>query len=692
MKFNPLHQAISIALLSVSGIVVADNNKNIERIEVKGTYFNDYKVDDASGAMRTNTSLLETAQSVTVIPETIIDEQLATTLGEVLTNDASLSPGSKQRNREVFNSRGFELSSSNGYLRDGHQHWSHYQQPIETLSRVEVIKGPSSVLYGQSAPGGLINMVTKKPTENALLDLSADADQNGSTRFMLDAGGNLIEDLNYRGVLVKQDVKFDREYANGENRERDRFLGYIAVDYAITDDLIVNVYYDQTDDKAGLDTGAWLDSNGDVIGDDKYIYDFSWAFTDIRVNNIGTKVDYHLNNDWHMTFGYNEQTFERQRFESAPKKSSDYVVGESYDSKPYDRFDDWQFKTMYFDVKGEFNTGSIRHNILVGANSLDYYYGQLRIKAGTIAYTPGEAEPNRPDISYKTDDSLYTSEYDFYGVYIQDLMTFNEQWQVSIGGRFDKQNKKGADNESFVPKFGLLFHPISDATVYLNYSEGFQPQSSETLNDETDKNHGMKLDAITSEQLELGAKWQVSERLLIETAFFDIEKSGVLVTETLQDDPNFNTITTQAGLQRHKGFELSAQGAVTDTFFVMASTMFLDAEYERDSKYQGKKPVDAPKWSAALWSRYEMTESLAINAGIVYQGERFADANNTVTKDAYTRFDLGATYSTKIGGQNTDFRFNIENVFDTDYLAGGGLNNVTIGDTRTARFEVRVSL
>ena len=692
MKFNPLHQAISIALLSVSGIVVADNNKNIERIEVKGTYFNDYKVDDASGAMRTNTSLLETAQSVTVIPETIIDEQLATTLGEVLTNDASLSPGSKQRNREVFNSRGFELSSSNGYLRDGHQHWSHYQQPIETLSRVEVIKGPSSVLYGQSAPGGLINMVTKKPTENALLDLSADADQNGSIRFMLDAGGNLIEDLNYRGVLVKQDVKFDREYANGENRERDRFLGYIAVDYAITDDLIVNVYYDQTDDKAGLDTGAWLDSNGDVIGDDKYIYDFSWAFTDIRVNNIGTKVDYHLNNDWHMTFGYNEQTFERQRFESAPKKSSDYVVGESYDSKPYDRFDDWQFKTMYFDVKGEFNTGSIRHNVLVGANSLDYYYGQLRIKAGTIAYTPGEAEPNRPDISYKTDDSLYTSEYDFYGVYIQDLMTFNEQWQVSIGGRFDKQNKKGADNESFVPKFGLLFHPISDATVYLNYSEGFQPQSSETLNDETDKNHGMKLDAITSEQLELGAKWQVSERLLIETAFFDIEKSGVLVTETLQDDPNFDTITTQAGLQRHKGFELSAQGAVTDTFFVMASTMFLDAEYERDSKYQSKKPVDAPKWSAALWSRYEMTESLAINAGIVYQGERFADANNTVTKDAYTRLDLGATYSTKIGGQNTDFRFNIENVFDTDYLAGGGLNNVTIGDTRTARFEVRVSL
>ncbi|MDE3272033.1 TonB-dependent siderophore receptor [Pseudoalteromonas sp. G4] len=691
MKLNHITKAITLSLLSLSATAVADEKK-LEVIEVKGTYFNDYKVDDASGAMRGSTSLLETAQSVTVIPETIIDEQLATTLGEVLINDASLSPGSKQRNREVFNARGFALSSSNGYLRDGHQHWSHYQQPIETLSRVEVIKGPSSVLYGQSAPGGLVNMVTKKPTSSSLLDISADADQNGSTRFMLDAGGNLIEDLNYRGVLVKQDVVFDREYANGENRERDRFLGYLAVDYAITDDLIVNVYYDQTDDKTGLDTGAWLNSNGDVIGDKDYIYDFSWAFTDIRVNNLGTKIDYHLNNDWQMTFGYNEQTFERQRFESAPRKPSDYVAGDSYQSRPYDRFDDWQFKTMYFDVKGEFNTGSIRHDLLVGANSLDYYYGQLRVKAASVDYTPGSQEPTRPDISYKTDDTHYTSEYDFYGFYVQDLITFNDTWQVSLGGRFDKQNKEGADSESFVPKFGVLFHPISDATVYLSYAEGFEPQRSETLNDETDKNHGMKLDAVTSEQLELGLKWQVSERLMIDTAVFDIEKSGVLVRETLIDDPNFDTITTQAGLQRHKGFEASAQGAVTDTLFVMASTMYLDAQYERDSNYEGKTPVDAPKWSASLWSRYEITEKLALNAGLIYQGERFADADNTITKDAYYRLDLGATFSTQIGGQDTDFRFNIENALDEDYLAGGGVNNVTIGDARTARFEVRVSL
>ena len=691
MKQKRISAAVSIALLSLSQTTFADDS-DIEVIEVQGTYFNDYKVDEASGAMRTNTSLLETAQSVTVIPETIIDEQLATTLGEVLTNDASLSPGSKQRNREVFSSRGFELSSSNGYLRDGHQHWSHYQQPIETLSHVEVIKGPSSALYGQSAPGGLINMVTKKPTETSLLNFSADTDQNGSTRLMLDAGGNIVDELNYRGVIVKQDVIYDRKYANDEERERDRFLGYLALDYAISDDLIISAHYDQTNDKAGLDTGAWLNADGKVIGSDEYIYDFSWAFTDIKVNNIGAKLDYFINENWQMTLGYNEQTFERQRFESAPKKPSDYLEGSSYESSPYDRFDDWQFKTMYFDIKGEITTGDIQHNLLIGANSLDYYYGQLRIKSSTIEYTPGDVEPTKPDISYKTDDSLYTSEYDFYGVYFQDLITFNEKWQVAIGGRFDKQSREGADNESFVPKLGVLYHPRENATIYLNYSEGFEPQSSETFNDETDKNHGMNLSAATSEQIELGLKWQVSERLMVESAIFDIEKNGVLVTEALLDDPIYDSVTSQAGLQRHKGFELSAQGAVTDTLFIMASTMYLDAEYERDTNYEGNRPADAPKWSASLWSRYEMNESLALNAGVIYQGERFADANNTVTKDSYYRIDLGATYSTKLGGYDTDFRLNVENVLDEDYLAGGGLNNVTVGYSRSARVEVKVSI
>jgi len=690
MKLNPLF----IALLASTSANALANTANIERIEVKGSYFNDYKVDNASGAMRTSTSLLDTAQSVTVITDTIVNEQLATTLGEVLSNDASLTPGSKQRNREVFNLRGFELSSSTGYLRDGHQHWSHYQQPIEILEQVEVIKGPSSILYGQSGPGGLVNMVTKKPTAQTLFNASADVDQHGSTRFMLDAGGALTEaeDLRARGVLVKQDVEYWREYQNGDNRERDRFLGALVVDYDISDNALVRVHYDRTDDEAGLDTGAWIDNDANIIGDDKTIRDMSWAFTDITVENMGIDFKVFLTDNWQVNLGYNEQTFERQRFESAPRKPSDFIEGDSYQSRPYDRFDDWQFKTAFIDFIGEFETLGVHHQLLIGANSLDYYYGQLRTSADTINFSAGQNEPNRPNISYKSDDTISSSAYDYYGIYIQDLISFSPEWQVSLGGRYDKQSKENSNNESFVPKVGVLYHPHASATVYASYSEGFEPQN-ETLVNTSDVNNGMKLDAITSEQKEVGVKWQLfDDRLMLSGALFDISKTGTLVSEDLINPiGDITSITTQAGEQRHKGFELAAQGAATDRLFVMASTMYLDANYERDEELEGKRPTDAPKWSASLWTRYELNDAIAFNAGAFYEGERFADNANTVTKEGYTRVDIGATYKLNLSNKDINLRLNIENLFDKNYLAGGGLNNVTVGEGTSVRLAAQFS-
>ncbi|KAF7771387.1 iron complex outermembrane recepter protein [Pseudoalteromonas undina] len=690
MKLNPLF----IALLASTSANAFANTANIERIEVKGSYFNDYKVDNASGAMRTSTSLLDTAQSVTVITDTIVNEQLATTLGEVLTNDASLTAGSKQRNREVFNLRGFQLSSSTGYLRDGHQHWSHYQQPIEILEQVEVIKGPSSILYGQSGPGGLVNMVTKKPTAQTLFSASADVDQHGSTRFMLDAGGALTEaeDLRARGVLVKQDVEYWREYQNGDNRERDRFLGALVVDYDISDNALVRVHYDRTDDEAGLDTGAWIDNDANIIGDDKTIRDMSWAFTDITVENMGIDFKVFLTDNWQVNLGYNEQTFERQRFESAPRKPSDFIEGDSYQSRPYDRFDDWQFKTAFIDFIGEFETVGLHHQLLVGVNSLDYYYGQLRTSADTINFSADQNEPNRPNISYKSDDTISSSAYDYYGVYIQDLISFSPEWQLSLGGRYDKQSKENSNNESFVPKVGVLYHPNASATVYASYSEGFEPQN-ETLVNDKDVNNGMKLDAITSEQKEIGVKWQLfDDRLMLSGALFDISKTGTLVSEDLINPiGDITSITTQAGEQRHKGFELAAQGAATDRLFIMASTMYLDANYERDEKLEGKRPTDAPKWSASLWTRYELNDAVAFNAGAFYEGERFADNANTVTKEGYTRVDIGATYKLNLNNNDINLRLNIENLFDKNYLAGGGLNNVTVGEGTSVRLAAQFS-
>ncbi|AQS40712.1 outer membrane receptor for monomeric catechols [Shewanella psychrophila] len=700
-KVSPLSIAV-VSALAVFPVLAEDKSAeeakaeavstaNIERISVTGRSFNDYKVGSASGAMRGDISLMDTPQSVTVIPDFVIDEQLATNLSEVLVNDSSVTGGSEKWNRQVFSIRGFELSSGSGYLINGQQQWSHYVQPIETLQQVEVLKGPSSMLYGQSGPGGLINMVTKKPTTETIFDLGFDTDEHGSTRFQLDAGGaiNEAETIRYRTVLVKQDTKYWREYQDGSNQERDRWLGYLNLEFDITDDLLLSLKYDHTQDKTGIDRGGWLDSSGDLIGGEDIIWDQPWAFTDNTITNMGADITYHISDDWKVKAGYNDQQFNRQRLDSSPSliSGSEDPFTDGYTVSPFDRYDDWQHKTGYVDFIGNFSTGGLDHQFLLGANMLDYYYGQLKESGDKKQpVMPGQPIP-RPDLDYNNDpDGKYESDYKHYGFYIQDLITINDSWQVLAGVRYDEQKKEGEGNNSYAvsPKFGVIYSPAANGSIYVNYSKSFTPQGS--VNNDKDVNDKMNLEPEYGEQYEIGTKWELFDgSLLLTGAVFDITVSNVTVTEDLEvPTVDHEKITTQSGEQRHKGFEMGAQGQVSDNWFMTASMMYLNAEYVRpeSDSLNGMTPVDAPEWSANVWTRYEMTDALALNFGAIYVGERFANTSNTVTKDGYVRFDMGAAYTMDVMGSDVSVRLNVKNLFDTDYLAGGTTTDVTVGEGR----------
>lgn len=164
---------------------------------------------------------------------------------------------------------------------------------------------------------------------------------------------------------------------------------------------------------------------------------------------------------------------------------------------------------------------------------------------------------------------------------------------------------------------------------------------------------------------------------------FDIKIDNRIVTHSL-DVPqgDKSKITRQDGTQHHKGFEMGAQGQLSDKWFMTGSMMYLDATYKTGDELDGKTPIDAPEWSANIWTRYEMTEALALNFGAVYVGERFADKNNQITKDGYVRFDIGAAYTFDIAGTELGVRANIRNLFDKDYLDGGDYQMVTIGEGR----------
>tara|TARA_R110002033_G_scaffold169609_1_gene210492 strand:- start:220 stop:2313 length:2094 start_codon:yes stop_codon:yes gene_type:complete len=684
-KYSVIGLAVGSALMTMPVMAEVSSDTNIERINVVGRTFNDYKVGTASGAMRGDIDLMDTPQSVNVIPDFVTDEQLATNLAEVLVNDSSVTAGTTRWNRQVFSIRGFELDSGNGYLINGHQQWSHYIQPIETLQQVEVLKGPSSMLYGQSGPGGLVNMVTKKPTYDSMLNVGVDTDGYGSTRAQIDAGGSLndAQSIRYRGVLVKQDTTYWREYSTTEeNQDRDRWLGYLNMEFDLTDDVLLSVKYDHTQDKAGIDAGGWLDSQGNVIGNNKTIWDAPWAFTDNTVSNLGADLTWHISDDWKIKAGYNDQQFNRQRFDSAPQYTT-APFSNGYSIKPFDRYDDWQHKTAYIDFTGEFDFAGVQHQLLIGANYLDYFY-QQQIQRGTSqTVIPGQPVI-KPDLDYHLSSKGDPSEYKYYGFYLQDLMTVNQHWKLLAGVRYDEQKKDGLGQNSYAvsPKFGAIYSPMENGSIYVNYSKSFTPQGA--VNNQFDVNDELDLKPEYGIQYEVGTKWELfDDSLLLTAAVFDITVENITISEVLPTPiDSYTDITTQGGEQKHRGFEVGAQGQLSDDWFMTSSMMYLDAEYHTGDEREGKTPVDAPEWSANIWTRYEMTEDFAINFGAIYVGERFANTDNSISKDGYIRFDIGAAYTMDVMGKDVSVRANVRNLFVTDYIEGGQYNMVTIGQDR----------
>lgn len=664
---------------------VAEVQNADEHLVVEGREFG-YKADTNTTAMRMEMTQLETPGQVAVIDEAVIDEQRASTLGEVLQNDASVSAGGTSRNRERFSLRGFELSSSDGFLRDGRQHWSHYRQPIELLERVEVLKGPSGLLYGKSEPGGLVNMVSKKPTTETHASLSQDIGSDDHSRTVLDVSGSLNEEqtLRARAILAKESYGSWRKYGDGTEPQTDRVVGGLVVEYDITENIMVSAHYDRTKDDGSVDSGAYI-VDGKAVRGDKYIWDAQWSEIDNDVENYGIDINAQVTDSVNVKAGYNRQDFKRFDVESYPKFDM-YEKDGTVKHKGNERSDHWVFDTAYVDVTTDFSLFGTDNTLLVGANYLDYSYDRF-MAFHDAEYVPAGETVVKPEPT--SSRKWPTNEYDTWGIYAQNMMTINDYWQVLAGVRYDEKRSDTLTESQVSPKLGVIFHPASNGSIYVQYSESFMPQGAVADSDFT--NDGEELEAERGISYEVGTKWELfDERLYLTGALFDITLENVRIDVNDPNNPGME-LATQDGEQVHRGAEILAQGFVTDELSLTASAMYLDAELTRSKYYQGNRPADVPEFSASVWSSYKVQNNTNVNLGLIYEGERYGDAANTFKKDGYARIDMGVSYTHKYD-EKLDIvtRFNVENLFDTDYFAGGGstngdqagASNVVIGEGR----------
>ncbi|WP_392339107.1 TonB-dependent siderophore receptor [Moritella marina] len=682
--------AVVIAtVLAAPGAYSTETVETDEHMEVVGRDYG-FKVDTNSTAMRVEATQLETPGQVTVIDEQLIDEQRASTLGNVLKNDSSISAGGVSRNRESFKLRGFDLESSSGFLRDGKQHWSHYRQPIELLERVEVLKGPAGLLYGKSAPGGLVNMVAKKPTYETQVNISQDLGSNNDSRTTVDVSGSLndAQTLRARAVVSKQSYDSWRTYGDGSTPSTERFVGGLFVDYDINDKVTVSVHYDKTNDNGSVDSGAYIVDGKPVLGED-HIWDAQWSTIENDVENAGFDIAAELSDNWNMKLGYNNQDFRRRDTESFTDPTSYNPTTGEVTYQVYDRLDHWVFNTAFIDFVGEFDAFGVQHQTLIGANWLGYYYSKLSESSDDLTGVVGQPFAKPSGTNADNDPTKSITERDSYGIYVQDMVTINDQWQVLAGLRFDREVNKDHTYNNVLPKLGLIYHPQENGSIYATYSESFEPK--DPVNSDKDINNGMELDPVKGKLYELGSKWELMDnQLFVSGAIFDITQENIVISQNISGT---QTETTQAGKQVHRGAEFSAMGYVTEAVSLSGSMTYLDAEIhdEFDSSIDGNRPADVPEFSASVWSRYSFANNTDVNLGAIYVGERFGDEKNTYKKDAYTRFDTGIAHTINYDkDMDLVLRFNIENLFDTDYLAGGSQTKTIVGEGRNYMASIQL--
>ena len=368
------------------------------------------------------------------------------------------------------------------------------------------------------------------------------------------------------------------------------------------------------------------------------------------------------------------------------------------------------------DLNARFATGGIAHVLLLGAefgrqdtdNVRNEGFFPVPGNAGgvqAIFATVAEPRIDRPDMIWR---QIATSgdnrgRLDIAAVYVQDQIELSPQFELVLGLRFEHLVTRVTDrrtigfpagqqrdfrvvNDLWSPRAGLIFKPAANASLYASFSRAYLPRGGDQLTSLNLANQSLDPERFTN--YEIGAKWDVNPAFNVTAAVYQLDRENVIV---LIDPNNPGAGTELGGGQRSRGFEISLAGKPTERLSMVGAYAYQEAEFRRAisaSVREGAEIPNAPRHSASLWGRYDVTPKLGIALGVIYQGRRFAAQDNLVRLPGYARVD-GAVYY-RIDA-HFDVQLNVENLLDAHYFVYANSNtNITPGSPTSARLALNV--
>lgn len=650
-------------------------------------------------SVKTPTPIIDVPQSLTITTQEDIIQRGFTSIGQIIdyTPGVSTSQGEGHRDAIVF--RG--VRSTADFFIDGVRDDVQYYRGIYNLEQVEILRGPNALLFGRGGTGGILNRVTKK---------GALGETFGGGQVAVDTFGefSVQGDINLsssENVALRVNASYENLNNHRDFYDGDRIGFNPTARFALGEDTLLDLSYEYADHERFIDRGIVTGADGRPVEalQDVVFGDPENNFTELEAHLLRANLQHNFSDNFKGVFSAFYGDYDKvysNFFPVAFDPATSVVTLDGY-------IDNTQRENLILSANfiGEFETGSIEHTLLFGAEYIGTSSDQDRFNSffstsqddleTFLAVRPialsGNVGVNAAGVpttnSFSVLNDFTQVEIDVFSVYLQDEIELTDWLNLVVGGRFDSfdievlnvpaSDLRSRKDEEFSPRGGLILKPMENISIYASYSESFLPRSGEQFANINGSNNALDPDSF--ENLEAGVKWDFVGGLSLTAAIFEIRQSS--------PQPNDNDPSTLDVIDSEiQGFELQLQGEVIPGWLVSAGYSYLDGEQVNRAGPTGLRPRELPENMFSIWNQVEVTDRFGIGLGLTHQDESFVDNGNNATLPAYTRIDAAAYYDVS---DNLRVQVNVENLTDTLYFPNShSTHNVTVGAPINARFAV----
>ncbi|MGK4331563.1 TonB-dependent siderophore receptor [Lonsdalea quercina] len=639
---------------------------------------------------RTESRLLDVPQAVNVVPQQVLQDWSATNIDEALYNVSGITQSNTLGGtQDALIKRGFGDNRDGSIFHDGVRSIQ-ARNFTPTSERVEVLKGPASMLFGMGEPGGVINVITKKPELVQKTHIEGWNSSFNGGGGQLDVTGPISDSgLAYRMIVDHDETDYWRNFG----RNRQTTIAPSLMWYG--EDTTLRVAYEHQEYLTPFDRGTVIDSRTgkpvDVPRDRRF--DETYNATRGDQDTLTFQADHNLSDRWKTSLTY---AYSRNRYNDNQARATKYnaTTGDLTRQADSTGYAHSQSQAIQLTLNGDIAWGQTNHQLLFGVDhEADRTYRGDMIRGTAVTnfnvYNPVYGLlPASTSVSAA--DSDQRENVDSTGVFMQDAIRLNANWMLLGGLRYDHFDVMSGKGRPFVtntdgsygrlvPRAGVVYNLTSYSSLYASYSESFKPNTSIAT----------QIGALPPElgkSYEIGAKLDLPNRITANIALFDIHKSNVMVSE----DVGGETVTRTAGKVRSQGVELDMAGKLTDSLSLIGSYAFTDARVTSDPDNNGNRMPNAARHTASLFLTQDFGnlglhagDNLRVGAGARYVGRRAGDAANSFTLDDYTVADAFVSYSLPINGYAVKWQLNVKNLFDKTYYPSSGSNlRVSVGEPR----------